>query len=252
MRLQYDLGEGNLYAKMCLSRLRFVTCLLKDELRKNGLWDDLIQELYVTAFEAWQQKLGEMDTYRYTGRRIYAFLKSCGYRLYRGAYVKLEKPFAVVFQDIENVDEFLQPLDSPARPYFASTNLGERILQLLRYKTEGMKKWEISNHLQISVQELEWHLAPLIKSQQIIEIKRENFRGRPQSPLLVIDGAPIPELKKTKTEMMERIRHAYFVERKSIKGIAREYHHDKRIVRRAIRSSPAPAVSGQEKELVSA
>ena len=51
----YDLGEANIYARMCLSRLRFVTCLLKDELRRDGLWDDLIQELYVTAFEAWRQ-----------------------------------------------------------------------------------------------------------------------------------------------------------------------------------------------------
>ena len=237
MRLQYDLGEGNLYAKMCLSRLRFVTCLLKDELRKNGLWDDLIQELYVTAYEAWRQELGEIETYRFTGRRIYAFLKSCGYRMYRGAYVRLEKPFAVVFQDVENVDEFLQPLDSPARPYFASTNLGERILQLLRCKAEGMRKHEICAHLQVPVQELGWHLTPLLKGQQIIEVNKDNWRGRPLSPLLVIAGAPVPVEKKEKTEMMERIRHAYFVEGKSIKGIAREYHHDKRIVRRAIRSS---------------
>ncbi len=235
----YDLGEANPYAAMCLSRLRYVTCLLKDELRQDGLWDDLMQELYVTALEAYRQKMGDIETYRFAGRRIYAFLKACGYRMYRGAYVRLEKPFAVVFHDIENIDEFLKPLESPARPYFGSTNLGERILQLLRYKTEGMKREEICAHLQIWVQELEWHLAPLLKSQQIVEVKRENWRGRPRGALLVIAGAPVPEEKMAKTEMMERIRHAYFVEGKSIKGIAREYHHDKRIVRRAVYASPA-------------
>ena len=119
-------------------------------------------------------------------------------------------------------------------------------MNTIHQAAEGMKRSELCGRLQISVQELEWHLAPLLKGQQIIEVKRENCHGRPRSTLLVIAGAPVPEGKmvktenKVKTERTERIRQAYFVEGKSIKGIAREYHHDKRTVRRAIRASPAP------------
>jgi len=218
----YDLGEANLHVRVCFSRLRFVTCLLKDELRRDGLWDDLIQELYTTALEAHQHRMNEHETYRYAGRRIYAFLKACGYRMYRGAYIRPEKPFALVFKDIDNIDEILQPLESPARPYFSSSNLGERIMNIIRRAAEGMKKSELCGRLQISVQELEWHLSPLLKSQRIIEVKRVNWLGRPLRTLLVIAGAPIPEGK-------------------SIKRIAREYHHDKRTVRKVVYASPVPS-----------
>jgi len=238
---RYELGEANLHARLCLSQLRFKGCLLKNELRRDGLWDDLIQEIYATAWEAWQKRMNEQETHRFAGRRIYAFLKACGYRTYRGAYIKPEKPFAVVFQDIENIDEFLKPLESPPMPYFEGSNLAEPILQLLRQAEgmKGMKRSELYHHLKISAQELEWHLAPLLKSRQIVEVKRENCNGRPRGSLLLIAGVPIPEEKMVKTEMMERIRRAYFVEGKSIKGIAREFHHDRRKVHRAIRSSPA-------------
>jgi len=238
---RYDLGEANPYARMCLSQLRFKGCLLKNELRRDGLWDDLIQEIYATAWEAWQKRMNEQETRRFVGRRIYAFLKACGYRGYRGAYIKPEKPFAVVFKDIDNSDEILRPLESPPMPYFGGSNLGEPILQLLRQAEgmKGMKRSELYHHLKISAQELEWHLAPLLKSRQIVEVKRENCNGRPRGSLLLIAGVPIPEEKMVKTEMMERIRRAYFVEGKSIKGIAREFHHDRRKVHRAIRSSPA-------------
>jgi hypothetical protein len=43
------------------------------------------------------------------------------------------------------------------------------------------------------------------------------------------------------TERVERIRQAYFSGEKSIKQIAREFHHDRRTVRKAIRSAPGPA-----------
>ncbi len=255
----YELGEANLHVRLCLSQLRFKGCLLKNELRRDGLWDDLIQEIYATAWEAWQKRMNEQETRRFASRRIYAFLKAYGYRTYRGAYIKPEKPFAVVFKDIDDIDEILRPLESPPMPYFGGSNLGEPILQLLRQAEgmKGMKRSELYHHLKISAQELEWHLAPLLKSQQIVEVKRENCNGRPPGSLLLIAGAPIPEEKmvktenKVKTERTERIRQAYFVEGKSINGIAREYHHDKRTVRRAIRSSPVPVVSSEEKELVS-
>jgi DNA-binding NarL/FixJ family response regulator len=47
-------------------------------------------------------------------------------------------------------------------------------------------------------------------------------------------GHVLPQPRMVKTERDERIRHAYFVEGKSIKQINRELHHDKRTVRKAI------------------
>ena len=122
-------------------------------------------------------------------------------------------------------------------------HLEERILKLLRQHQEGMPKRELCQRCWIPVRELDRYLKPLIRNRQVIEVKRENCRGRPMSPLMVIAGAPIPEERMVKTEMMERIRHAYLVERKSIKWVAREFHHDRRTVRRAIRESKLEAVA---------
>lgn len=129
-------------------------------------------------------------------------------------------------------------------------HLEERILKLLRRKPEGMLKRGLCVRFWISVRELDRYLAPLVKNGQVNEVKRENCYGRPRSPLLMIAGAPIPEHKMVKTEMMEKIRHAYFVQGKSIKQISRELHHDKRTIRRAIATSPAqvaaPAARSQK------
>ncbi|MBA7589539.1 hypothetical protein ES708_31624 [subsurface metagenome] len=88
--------------------------------------------------------------------------------------------------------------------------------------------------LQVYVSELSRYLNRLIKRQQVIPIKRENTRGRPLSPLLLIAGATIPEEKNVKEERDERIRQAYFLEGWSIKRINRDLHHDKRTIRRAL------------------
>ncbi len=69
-----------------------------------------------------------------------------------------------------------------------------------------------------------------------------NTRGLPPSPLLVATdtGRPVPEPRKVALERDERIRHAYFVEKKGRKTIAKELHHDKRTVRRALEAAPSP------------
>ena len=61
-------------------------------------------------------------------------------------------------------------------------------------------------------------------------------RGRPAGSLFFATGQTPPNIKALATERDEQIRHAYFEERKSIKQIARELHHDKGIVRRVVRA----------------
>jgi hypothetical protein len=124
----------------------------------------------------------------------------------------------------------------PARFNFSRDHLDERILERLHKKPQGMTRSDLAMRLQAPVWEVSWYLAPMIKKGEVIEVKRENTRGRPFSPLLFIAGAEKPEGEMVRTERDERIRQAYFVEGKSIKQIAREFHHTKRTVHRAIRS----------------
>ena len=113
----------------------------------------------------------------------------------------------------------------------------ESILELLHKKPQGVSRRDLSTRLQVPVDELKAHLNQLIERQQVIAVRRENTRGRPLSPLLFIAGAEIPEEKKVKIVRDDRIRQAYFIEGWSIKRIKRDLHHDKRTIRRAIRTS---------------
>src|SRR4030043_2334069 len=131
MKPQYDLGEANKYVGMCFTQLRFLTCMVKDKLREDGIWQDLVHELFMTALDAFKQRMDKPDTRRLASRRIHAFLKSYGYSKYRGSYVRLEFPFAVVFQEIENADERITLLET-TRPYVFEEGLKERIMDMLR------------------------------------------------------------------------------------------------------------------------
>ena len=95
--MHYDLGEANEHARWAFGKLRFVSCLLKDELRRDGHWDDFTQELYATAYHAWQQGLDVNETRRLANRRIHAFLKAYGYKAYRNSYVRQETTFSASF-----------------------------------------------------------------------------------------------------------------------------------------------------------
>jgi len=125
----------------------------------------------------------------------------------------------------------------PARFNLERDHPGERILELLRKKPQGVSRRDLATRLWIPVWELNWHLKQFIESQQVIAVERENTRGRPPSPLYFIAGVEIPEDKKVKTPRDDRIRQAYFIEGWSIKRIKRELHHDKKTIRRAIRAA---------------
>ena len=110
--MHYDLGEAEDHARWTFCRLQFISCLLKDQIRQDSLWDDFIQELYTAAYDAWQQQMTMPETRRYASRRIHAFLKSYGYKAYRNSYVRNETPFAAAFPDwlVENLADADRPL----------------------------------------------------------------------------------------------------------------------------------------------
>jgi len=205
---------------------------VRDTLRKDGLWEDLMQELYSAAFEAWESGMDDVETRRFAQRHLYAFLKSYGFRLRLGGWAKCEKPLECVFPGF--CDRGLAPKDSPVRCITQGDGyLTEKILDLLTKHPEGLTRWKLSMRFQVPVWEVSSYLAPMIKKGEVIEINRENTRGRPPSPLLLIAGATIPEEKHVKEERDERIRQAHS-QGWSIKRIKRELHHDKRTIRRAL------------------
>ena len=156
-----------------------------------------------------------------------------GYKLYTGVPLGAEEK-----RYLKRWQQLL-----PARFNLERDHPGERILELLRKKPQGVSRRDLCTRLWIPVWELNWHLKQFIESQQVIAVERENTRGRPPSPLFFIAGAEIPKEKKVKIPRDDRIRQAYFKEGWSIKRIKRELHHDKRTIRRAIQKVEQPALA---------
>ena len=128
---------------------------------------------------------------------------------------------------------------------FAHLNLSPalktKVFAILKSHPEGVTRRDISNRLNLSRREVNRHLAPMIKQERVVEIKRENTRGRPLSPLLVAVEytLTLPKPIMVKAEQADRIRQAHFVEGWSIYRIKKELHHDKRTIRRALNAGPA-------------
>ena len=232
-----ELGPAaNNVARICFAKFRFIPTCVKEELRRSGLWDDLIQETYLTAWEAWQNELSISEVRRLIDRRIRAFFRAYGYRRYWHGYYKLDRAFSAIALDGAHEEKLLARANAAPRPIFSGDNLEEKILAGLRGNPQGMVKWKLYSRLGISAQELEWQCRPLIEQGLVAEVKRENVHGRPLTPLLVAVqpdiALPAPELAKT--ENFERIRQAHFAEGKSIREIAREFHHGRRTIREAL------------------
>jgi len=232
-----DLGPANRHAAICLSGLRFLSPNMKALLRRLGIWEDLIQELHLAGWKAWRVGMNDRETRNLAARSIYAFFKAYGFYRYRGGYVRPDRPFTSAFK-YEVSDRGIPDRGEPIIPLLSKDrdHLDEKMLTLLKEHSEGLTRRQIAMRLQIPVLEVKCYLAPLIRKGLLWEISRENTFGRPLSPLLVSaeTGHPIPEPRKVAQERDERIRHAYLVEKKSIKRIQRELHHDKRTIRRAL------------------
>ena len=238
-----ELGpDAHNVSRICFTKFRFIPACIKDELRRRDLWDDLIQETYLTAWESYQNGLSISDTRHLIERRLYAFFRAYGYRRYRHCYYRPEKVFSSVAKDGAHEEELLATAHPASpKPIFSGDNLGEKILAMLREHPEGMAKNKLYSRLGISAQELEWQCRPLIEQGLVVEVKRESFRGRPLGPLLVavqpgrtLPELPVPSAKLSRTEVFERIRQAHLVEGKSIRQIAVELHHDRRTIREAL------------------
>ena len=241
--MHVDLDTANHHAAISFARLRFLSPDMKELMRKEGIWEDLVQEMYAAGWEAFQRHLNDAETRRYAARCLYRFLKAYGFHRYLRRYIRLERPFSRVFGDDIN-DRGIAPRDYP--PGFITVDddhLDEKIAAYLRHHPQGMSRRRIAAAFQAEVKHVELYLTRLKEKGLVVEVRREGIRGRPPTPLFVAAGTgkPLPEPKMVARERDERIRHAYLVEGKSIKRIAREFHHDKRTVRAALGDRLRPA-----------
>jgi len=251
-KMYYDLGPANRHASLCISQTRWMGPMLRELLFQDGLWEDLIQELYAAAFFAWKQGMDVTETRRYAGRRIHAFFKANGFTLTHHGYIKREKPFSRAFT-FDTADRGLSDEYRPSKhpihrddDHRDNDHLDDKILAFLRKHPEGLPRRELVSRFQIPIYEINRYLVPMIEQGKVVEIERECIKGPSPSPLVVAvePGRALPQPKRVKTERDARIRQAYFIEGKGIRQIVRELHHDRNFVRRVIREEKQPALSG--------
>jgi len=126
-----DLGPANHHATLCISRVRWLSPSMKYLMRKERIWEDLIQEMYAAAFFAWKQGMDDTEARRFAARRLYAFLKAYGFRHYRGRYIKREKPLESVF-NFNIADRGLAPRDDPPPCLLSAETMTTTVTILMR------------------------------------------------------------------------------------------------------------------------
>jgi hypothetical protein len=231
-----DLGDANHHAAIAFSRLRFLSPDMKELMRKEGIWEDLVQEMYAAAWEAFQRHMNHDETCRCAARYLYHFLKAYGFHRHLRHWLRLERPFSRVFPEDIN-DRGIAPRDyAPGFITVDDDHLEEKITAYLRQHPEGMSRSRMAAAFQAEVKQVEIYLKRLMDKGLVVELRREGIRGRPPTPLFVATGTgkPLPKPRMVAQERDERIRRAYLIEGKSIKRIKREFHHDKRTIRAAI------------------
>jgi len=241
-------------AGLCFRSIKFrlINALLGDRLRREGIWEDLIQEIYTAAWQASQQEMNGREALRLTGRRINAFLKSYGFN-HNGWRREVPTPQEdlerlIANQVQEDGDDGVEPEAAEAKAVKLprrkllnkEMSIEEKILTILRENPQGISKADLYRRLQIRAKEFDYHLAPLVMSREVIEVKRQNTIGRYPTPLVFIGTAEIPEEMLLVTDKREQIRKAYFEEGKSIKRIVKECRCSKKTVHRIVRAGDKP------------
>jgi len=241
-------------AGVCFRSIKFriITAMLGDKLRHEGIWEDLIQEVYTAAWEAWQQEMSREDALRLTGRRINAFLKSYGF-FHNGGRREIAMPYEDTERLIQNQAQEddddgadAEVTEAAAKKVLRRKLLNremtptQKILILLRESPQGVSKRNLYARLHVPPHQLDEYLTPLKMSGEVVEVKQQNTHGRYPTPLVFIGTAEIPEEILAVTDKREQIRKAYFEEGKSIKRIVKEYRCSKKTVHRIVRAGDKP------------
>ena len=237
----YDIGEANQYVKWAFSRLRYVPSTIKDMIKQDGIWLDLVQELYAVGYDSWIHNLTLQQTRNYAQRRIRLFFKHYGYREHHFTLFRQEIPFALFSARCHDNDVAEYILDNPRPAYLPDSvtlrHMEERVLSLLKRHPAGVNRYIMSKRLGVDLKEAQRCLDKLVEENKIARVEREVYHGSRITPLYFIAGYAIPQ-GSIRTEVNEAIRYAYFVERKTRYQIQKETGRNYYTILRAIAAAP--------------
>jgi hypothetical protein len=167
--------------RICFSKLRFYPVTLKDQLRQEGLWEDLSQELYRIALEGWRQGMTPQQTASMATGELRAFLNAYGYCRYQhngDGFAKREMPLPDGWERLPRVEP---PCDD-------GEAVEKAILDLLKKHPEGLSQTKVNiafSHV-VPAAVISDHCARLVTRGVIKQVARQKGRGRPPSPMLYL------------------------------------------------------------------
>lgn len=188
------------HVRHAVAVIRFLSVPIKDSLRHQGLWEDLIQELYRIALETWHEGKAPKDVDHRLHRELRTFFRAYGYVRYQkggvDGLVKCEATFTAVCtrhgeeQDPDHVLGHAQPppvYDPPA-------GLEEAIVAYLRKRPAGATYGQIRRGLwprhRLRVPLLMDCCERMVVRGILSEAPRARCgsTGRLPDPLLILDG----------------------------------------------------------------
>jgi len=171
-------------ARLCFSRLRFLPGGLRERLRSEGIWEDLVQEIRLRAWIAWREGMETQDALNYAGSGVYDFMKQYGYVPSRHGYHRLEVALSCFCEDRG------LPLAGVPTDYVDQENLEEDILRLVRrYPDEGLPRSSVCNRLKIPARVLDRYAARLAERGLIrIVLSKRNRGNAPGRRLVPVDA----------------------------------------------------------------
>jgi len=182
-------------ARLCFSKLRFLPAALKAQLRQQGLWEDLAQEVYRIALEGWIRGMSPKEVGGHASTEIRAFLRAYGYRRYRDSFFRSDESLPAVCA--EKGEPWVMARAEPVPSAHAGRDgLEEAILALLRQHPEGLSKCQVKQAFrsQAPAVLILYHCDRLVVRGVLREIARPKGNGRPPGPILVLAEATTCEL----------------------------------------------------------
>lgn len=257
-KITYDVGPANQHVKWAFSRLRYVTATIRDMLKKDDVWPDLVQEIYAAAYECYKRNLTAQQTRNLTQSRIRFFFKHYGYGQHRFTVLKQEIPFSVFSSQFHDDGEAYEYIIENVKAKHSIRDhdpdsctlrhMEGKIFTTLKRNPQGINRYIMSKRLGLEVQETQHYLDKLVAESKIVRVERDNQKGTRVSsrisPIYFIAGTEIPQ-RSIRNEVIEAIRYAYFMEHKTRHQIHKETGRNYYTILRAVETA-SPELVGSK------
>ena len=198
-------------ARYCFSKLRFLPAGLKGQLRREGLWHDLVHELYTFALESWRENKTPHEVSAAALTEIRNFLQAYGYVRYRrekGESIDGHCRWIVSLADVSSEDdELAERVLAGAQALPTTENLEGLEQALIRYiKGCARRRPDNPPSLKEACQTLKQRARAgmvayccdrLVVRGVLVLVPQPRGRGQRPSPLLVLvepdSASPAPE-----------------------------------------------------------